>query len=748
VRWSRAARGAAERIREWLAVEVGPGRLMPWLPVAFGTGVLIYFTADHEPALTAALGLLVALVAATFLARKRPVAFPLLLGMAALAAGFATATLKSAGVAHPILHHPAWNTAIAGWVEAREVRPRTDRIVLKVSRIEGGRLDQAPERVRVSVAKGTAPPVGGFIELKARLEPPRAPLRPGSYDLARDLYFQGIGATGFALGPIRNAEAPSPPSAWLRYAAFVDGIRNAIDRRIRANLTGDVGSIASAVITGKRDALSPAVNDAMYVSGLAHILSISGYHMAVVAGVVFFAVRALLALAPALAMRRPIKKWAAGAALAAAAFYLLLSGAEVATQRAFIMTAIVLVGVMADRQALTLRNLALAALGVMLLAPEAVVHPSFQMSFAATLVIVAAYQHGLLWMMAGADTPLGARIALWGGREIAAAILISLVAGFATTLYASYHFHRLAPYGVLANLLATPVVSLVAMPSGLLALAALPFGLDGPLWRLMGIGIEWMIAVALWVASLPGAVGHIAAFGTGPLLVGTAGLIVISLLRTPLRWCGAGLLAIAVMWALHPAKPDVLVADNGQVFAVRTADGQLAIMKTGHDGFPIREWLAADGDSRTASDPTLSGGLSCDEVGCVARLKDGTLVSIALAAEAFAEDCARAALIVSQRGAPSFCRATVIDRSVFRRTGALALHWTGRDFKMTAARPSTQDRPWASGYSREGRGDSREGSGREGRPQGDRSATASEPSATRPAGRDATPRLEDLGPDD
>src|SRR5262249_45463762 len=266
-------------------------------------------------------------------------------------------------------------------------------------------------------------------------------------------------------------------------AAFIEGIRNAIDGRIRASLGGDLGAIASALITGKRDAITAPVNDAMYVSGLGHVLSISGYHMVIVTGVVFFAIRAVLALVPALGRRRPIKKWAAAAALVAAAFYLLLSGAEVATQRAFIMTAIVLIGVMVDRPALTLRNLALAALGVLLIAPEAVAHPSFQMSFAATLALVAVYDRGLPGRRAGVDTPLGARVALWGGREILALVLASLVAGLATTLYAAYHFHRLAPYGVLANLLAMPVVSLVAMPFGLLALVAMPFGFDGPLWQ-------------------------------------------------------------------------------------------------------------------------------------------------------------------------------------------------------------------------------------------------------------------------
>src|SRR5205823_4636413 len=189
----------------------------------------------------------------------------------------------------------------------------------------------------------------------------------------------------------------------------------------------DKGAIASALITGKRDAISTPVNEAMYVSGLAHVLSISGYHMAVVAGITFFSLRALFALMPAFSSRHPIKKWAALAALGAAAFYLVLSGAEVATQRSFIMISIVLVGVMIDRPTLTFRTLTAAALGVLLLAPEAIVHPSFQMSFAATLALVAGYQQGLPWMSKGGDTPLAAKLALWGGREIVGLLIVSLL---------------------------------------------------------------------------------------------------------------------------------------------------------------------------------------------------------------------------------------------------------------------------------------------------------------------------------
>jgi competence protein ComEC len=214
--------------------------------------------------------------------------------------------------------------------------------------------------------------------LKARLQPPLAPLRPGSYDFSRDLFFQGIGASGFAMGAIKTVAPPESGGLALRYAAFMQDLRDAIDARIHTRLEGDERAIATALLTGRRDAITVPVNDAMFISGLGHVLSISGYHMAVVAGVVFFAVRALLALIPGLTVSFPIKKWSAAAALVAAAFYLLLSGAEVATQRSFFMTAVVLIAVIVDRRAITFRTLAVAAMIVLMMAPEALVHPSFQ----------------------------------------------------------------------------------------------------------------------------------------------------------------------------------------------------------------------------------------------------------------------------------------------------------------------------------------------------------------------------------
>ncbi len=297
-----AAGRARQLLAQWAIAEVAPGRLLPWLPVAFGFGIVLYFTADREPAWWAAcrLGARRASRSPCSRARAGRSAFPLALGLAARRAGFAVATVQTARIAHPVLQYPASSAPLAGFVEMREERERTDRIVVRVAAHRRSAASPSrPQRVRVAVRKGTAPAVGSFVALKAHLSPPLQPLRPGGYDFARDLYFhahrrlrlcarrdQDRGAAG---GAERSGCATRPSS-----------IRSA-RRSTSASapcLPGDRGAIASALITGKRDAISAPVNDAMYISSLAHVLSISGYHMAVVAGIVFFFIRAVLALMP------------------------------------------------------------------------------------------------------------------------------------------------------------------------------------------------------------------------------------------------------------------------------------------------------------------------------------------------------------------------------------------------------------------------------------------------------------------
>lgn len=270
----------SSHVRDWIRAEAGPGRLLPWIPVAFGAGIAGYFAADREPVAWITASVAVVLCVVCVLLRRRA-AFPFAVLIAAVAAGFATATLKTARVSHTVLARPMFSVALKGFVETHEERERTDRFILRVEEMDSPRQQTKLTRVRLSVRKGAAPAVGSFVEMKARLSPPLAPLRPGSYDFGRDLYFQGIGASGFVMGAIKTTDPPATGGGlWLRYAAALQGMRDAIDARIRTVLSGDARAIATALLTGRRDAITTPVNDAMFISGLGHVLSISGYQLA------------------------------------------------------------------------------------------------------------------------------------------------------------------------------------------------------------------------------------------------------------------------------------------------------------------------------------------------------------------------------------------------------------------------------------------------------------------------------------
>jgi competence protein ComEC len=278
-----------------------------------------------------------------------------------------------------------------------------------------------------------------------------------------------------------------------------------------------------------------------------------------------------------------------------------------------------------------------------------------------------------------------------------------------------------------------PVVSALVMPAGLLGLAAIPFGFDGVFWRLMDLGIEWMIVVTQWVAALPGAIGRMAAFGTGPLIAATAGIILLGLLRTPLRWSGAAIIGLAIAWSLAVTQPDILVSADGRDVGVRGGDGRLHIIRTAKDTFMVKEWLAADADGRPPADPTLAEGVSCDDAGCVVEMTGGGIVALAQRPEALEDDCVRAKVVVTPWQAPEGCLAEVIDQDRLRREGALALRRIPGDtkhiFAIDAVRPSHVDRPWSPAV-------------------GDEKPTniGVRPRPERPI--DATPAADDLQPDD
>jgi competence protein ComEC len=407
--------------------------------------------------------------------RHAPLGLRLGGALLAFASGFAAAKLRTEMVRAPVLAHELRYVNVAGYIEAHELRDKgRARLTLRVLSLGDLGPNERPYRVRLSLPAGCC----GCADRRGDAS---AAARAGR---ARRLRFRSpslvLPARRHRLCH-RQTHHPRRPTSDAVGPGGLGPSRCGQSRRQRPHqggITGETGEIAAALITGERGGISEQVSQAMRDSGLAHILSISGLQMAIMARTVFWLVRALLALVPSLALRYPIKKWAAAAALVAATFYLALSGAAVPTVRSWIMMSIVLIAVMLDRPALTMRNVALAALAILLVAPESLFEPSFEMSFAAVIALVALYE----WLSTRGRSlhdvsPVW--VALRRGASLAgAAAATTLVASAAIAPFAVYHFHRMTHFGLIANLVAAPLVSLLIMPMALLSLLAMPFGLE------------------------------------------------------------------------------------------------------------------------------------------------------------------------------------------------------------------------------------------------------------------------------
>lgn len=582
-----------------------------WTPVLFGLGVQSYVLAPAEPSLLALLAALAGAVALLVAARGGGEArLAAAVALACLLAGFGWAGLRAHAVAAPVLS-AAHEGLVEGRVEAlSQSAAGRPRITFGEVRIWGLDPDETPARVRVTLlsetaADGVSP--GDRLSVLALLRPPGGPVEPGAFDFARAAWFERLGGVGVARG--RLARLPDAPADGPLAAAgeALAQARARLGDGLRARLPGEAGAFAAAIVTGDRAGLPVEALAALRDSGLAHLLAISGLHMAIVCGLVFGGVRLALAATGAaagpLAARVAARDVAAVAALVAAACYLLASGGSVATQRAFVMAAVALAAVLAGRSAVTLRGLALAAWVVLLLAPEAVLSVGFQMSFAATVALVAAYE-AARERLTTVRRRGAAAVAL---RYVAALVATSLIAGLATAPFAAFHFNRAAVYGLLANLGGVPLMGLAVAPALAAAAPLAPFGWEGPALAAAGAGIEGILAVARWTASLEGAVRAVPAAPPAALWLTTAGGLWLCLWRSRLRLAGLPMLALAgAVWAAPPPRPALMIADDGSVAAM-TATGRAADQGRGGD-FARATWMRRDGALEDeASDFTEDG---------------------------------------------------------------------------------------------------------------------------------------------
>lgn len=677
------------------------GRLFLWIPVLFAAGILTYFALPREPNGLGAAALLLAAIALRAAPWKTSLGLLLATAFVAYTAGFGSAKLRTELVRAPVLAHKMSYVHVIGWIEKLERRQgKRPRITLRTLSVTGLRRDQTPFRVRISTwasaIKGLK--TGEAVDLRATLMPPPQPVSPHGFDYARKAWFMRLGANGFLTSRIYPAPYAGPAPLSLRLWAAIDGLRQTIARRIEANLSGAEAGLAVALTTGNRDRVPEAVQQDMRNSGLAHLLAISGLHMTLMAGTVFWLVRALLAAIPALALRFPIRKWAAAASLAAAAFYLVISGGAVPTIRAFIMMAIMLIAILLDRPALTMRNVALAALLILVAAPESLFDPSFQMSFAAVVALVAAYE--AIAQRRSDNASIADISRLWRGLRFAAIALAGTalttgVAGLATAPYAIYHFHRLAYYGLAANLMAAPFVALLIMPMALLSLVAMPFGLE-----------HWpLIAIAHMVANWPGAISLVPAISGLSLALIACGALWLCLWQSRLRFFGIAMIASGLVFALTTKRPDILIARNGKMIAIRMADGRLALPPGSRATYSATQWLRDDGDGRDPAEVSAKSPFTCDETGCIAQVKDkliGLLRAAPVRPRSATEptagtDCLAVDILIAPFPIRQACRTVplVIGGPALAATGAEALYIEKDRIRRKTAAAIRGARPWS-----------------------------------------------------
>jgi competence protein ComEC len=675
-----AARLSAERDR-WVL----------WVPVGLASGIGIYFALPAEPPFWLGPGLTLLFLAIAIIARRllHPVAGIIAaMALAGLIAslGLALAQIETWRMAAPVLDHKLTTATVEGSVVDVETVETGARVTLAPSHISG--LAALPRLVRIKLRAGPVLRVGDHLQVRATLQPPPAPALPGGFDFQRQAYFRGLGAVGYALGqPVITPGSPDGASGWIR------ALRDGMTRRIRAALPVETGAIAAALITGERGQVPPAINQDYRDSGLAHLLVIAGLHMTLVTGFVFFAMRAALALIPPLALRYPIKKWSALAALLVACLYLVISGAAVPTQRAFVMVALGLLALLVDRLNLSMRGVAWAAGIVLIFDPASLTGVSFQMSFAAVVGLVAFYEtfgSALSSARSGAG-PVGR-----AGLHLIGIALTTIVATAGTAAFSIYHFNRFAVFSVVANLLAVPIAGLWVMPWAFAACLLMPLGLEVVALVPMGWGIKAIESVAHWTATLPESVLDLPAMPDWGLILIALGGLWLAIWQTDWRRWGVVPMLLGAASLLTARPPDLLAAEDGRLVAIRTGAGYL-LSSTREDKVEAEAWLRAAGGLGRGAFPEAGLArdlLRCDLLGCLWQSPSG-LVAIDRDAAALVEDCRHASIVVALVPAGRSCRKTalVIDHTDLRKGGATAI-WFGAKPLIRQANSERGQRPW------------------------------------------------------
>jgi len=704
---------AIENLKEILYQEYD--RLYLWVPILFALGIGAYFSLPYEPALSKAVGLCLIFGLILLLFWRSYLLRIMMLVILLGTSGFTTASLRSALLSTPVLKKKHGPLMITGVVF--DVRHYTDgklSLVIDHPKIPGLRGETLLNKVRLKVQKfDDLPQPGDRVRIRAGLMPPPAPAMPGGFDYARQIWFQGIGAVGYAISKpeiIEKARGGFILSTRQRLVMAED-IRRAIPDDEGG--PSEAGGLAAALITGMRSGISQDVANNMRNSGLAHLLAISGLHMGLLCGAAFFFFRFLLSRSEYVTLTYPIKKWAAVIAIGAGIVYVFLSGGAIPTVRAFIMALVLFLGILTDRKAISLRLVALAAMVILVFTPEALLSVSFQMSFAAVVALVAAYEE------------LGKRgtfeaFSFYGKKHshlkkvvfyIGTMLLTTLIAEMAIAPFALFHFNKLVQYGLVANLLAMPIMVFWVMPCVTAYLILFPFGLGQLALYPMSYGLDAIMFVAKTVSHTPGSYSLVPALEIWPLIALTLGALWVGIWRQKWRYFGLPVIMVGLVAAFLNRQPDILIDNSGRLIGVRNANQEISLSSLRSGRMTRQRWAQRYGqekiekwDKKQAADNKVNW-MTCDKLSCLYRppyKKNHILIALVKNERALPEDCQNAQIIISLVPVNMACpsAALVIDRWDFFRKGGHAI-WLPEDeddeIIIKTVADTRGNRPWSRG---------------------------------------------------
>jgi competence protein ComEC len=678
----------------WLraCLDAQEGRLMLWAPILLIVGIWTYFNLAHEPGGTAVLALALLVIPLVYVGGRATISM-----VAALVVlGFAAAKFREFVVETPLLRSTVSESDISGFVADADNRGGKRRIlVVELDSATHIPASERPRRVRITTFHAPDVLIGDYVSMKARLSPLPLPVSPGAFDYGRDLFFQSIGAVGTSKNEPRIEPQAVPTKFVVR--RFFHAMRSAMGERIVAVIGGPLGAFANAVITGERAAIPKDMNLSLQVSGLAHILSISGLHMTLVAGGVFWVVRAVLALFPAIALHFAIKKWAAVAAMIVGLIYMLLADSGSATERSYIMIAVMFLAILVDRPALSLRNLAISALIILLATPEESMGASFQMSFLAVMGLAAFFEW---WNARPAYVPLQSSSRMWRtvlyiSRVLVGSILTSLVAGGFSSLAAAYHFGRMAPYGVIANALSLPIVSLAVMPAALASAVLMPLGLEYYPLKLMEFGLWLTMQISDFVASFPHANMQLAKPNVVAIITAVFGAAFMCIVGGKLRLLGAAVLAVGLSTLQWQQRPHILIEERGSNVAVLNAAQNYVFADATKGKFAGDKWLLANGETLKIAEAAAKPAWQCVDGMCFADVENQTIGYIH---EQQGADwpCPPVDVLIADFPLHKACAEIPIriDRFDVWKQGAHALYKSGNAWRIETVKDLQGQRPW------------------------------------------------------